>query len=936
MAGIVQGVGFRPYVWHLARTQNLTGWVRNDAAGVEVLVEGSAEAIESFTRRLPQEIPPLAQVRALTWADGPASGEFGDFAISESGAGQAATMIGHDTATCPDCLAEMFDPADRRWRYPFINCTHCGPRYTLTRGLPYDRARTSMAAFPLCPDCEGEYRDPGNRRFHAEPTACPVCGPRLWIAELVEIPPSPPLQKGGNRSEAMDPVRSTEGSLPFVKGGQEGFNPPQHPQQPLPTTLHHLQSGAIVAIKGLGGFHLACDARNPTAVQTLRERKNREEKPFALMAANLASVADWVEITPAEARLLTSPEHPIVLLRKKPGADTAFPGIAPGLAWLGVMLPYTPLHWLLFHEALGCPPGTGWMEHPQDLVLVMTSANPGGEPLVIDNLEAQTRLAGIADLVLMHDRDIVVRCDDSVVRCAAEIPPNPPLQKGGEPQALPEGSQPQGSMQDPHPFPEGFLPFVKGGQEGFNPVTLPTPSEIPPHPPLQKGGAPHPLPEGSQPLGSMEDPHPPTEGSLPFVKGGQEGFSNASTSITPQFIRRARGYTPRAIRLPRAGPPVLALGGYLKNTLCITRGDEAFLSQHIGGLDNPATCTMLMEVATHLLDILQVLPQALAHDLHPDFFSTRHALELAGQWNVPAIPVQHHHAHIAAVAAEHGVTEPLLGLALDGVGLGTDGSAWGGELLRLDGAQSGADFTRLGHLSSMPLPGGDKAAKEPWRMAAAALYRLGRADDIPRRFPGQPMARQLHVMLERDLHCPPTTSLGRWFDAAAGLLGAREVMAYEGQAAMLLEGLAEVAGPVMAWDEGYRILDSVIPANAGIQIDASWTPFSDGVTSQLDLLPLLARLADETDAAHGAALFHATLAQALADWTERAARREGLTTIALGGGCFLNHILSRNLTRLLTERGFTVLSARQAPPNDGGLSLGQAWVAMQSITQGCE
>ncbi|MEW5786739.1 MAG: carbamoyltransferase HypF [Pseudomonadota bacterium] len=885
VAGIVQGVGFRPYVWHLARTQDLTGWVRNDAAGVEVLVEGSAEAIESFTRRLPREIPPLAQVRDLTWADGPASGEFRDFAISESGAGQAATMIGHDTATCPDCLAEMFDPADRRWRYPFINCTHCGPRYTLTRSLPYDRARTSMAAFPLCPACEQEYRDPGNRRFHAEPTACPVCGPRLWIAECGEIPPSPPLQKGGNRSEAMDPVRSTEGSLPFVKGGQEGFNPPQHTQHPLPTTLHHLQSGAIVAIKGLGGFHLACDARNPTAVQTLRERKNREEKPFALMAANLASVADWVEITPAEARLLTSPEHPIVLLRKKPGADTAFPGIAPGLAWLGVMLPYTPLHWLLFHEALGCPPGTDWMEHPQDLVLVMTSANPGGEPLVIDNHEAQTRLAGIADLLLMHDRDIVVRCDDSVVRYAAEIPPSPPLQKGGDPHPRPEGPQLQGSMQDPQPLPEG---------------------------------------------------------SLPLVKGGQEGFSHAQPAPTPQFIRRARGYTPRAIRLPRAGPPVLALGGYLKNTICVTRGDEAFLSQHIGGLDNPATCTMLMEVANHLLDILQVQPQALAHDLHPDFFSTRHALDLAGQWNVPALPVQHHHAHIAAVAAEHGVTEPLLGLALDGVGLGTDGSAWGGELLRLDGASPGVDFTRLGHLSSLPLPGGDKAAKEPWRMAAAALYRLGRADDIPRRFPGQPMARQLHVMLERDLHCPPTTSLGRWFDAAAGLLGAREVMAYEGQAAMLLEGLAEQAGDVPPLADGWRLSEAVMPANAGIQIDASWTPASAGVTtqtgplanavtSQLDLLPLLARLADEPDPAHGAALFHATLAQALADWTERAARREGLSTITLGGGCFLNHILSRNLTRLLTERGFTVLSARQAPPNDGGLSLGQAWVAMQHI-----
>jgi hydrogenase maturation protein HypF len=841
ITGIVQGVGFRPYVWHLAKELNLAGWVRNDAAGVEVLVEGEPEQIEAFTRRLPKEIPPLAQVRDLTWRDGPATGEHAEFAITESGAGRAATLIGPDTAICPDCLAELFDPADRRWRYAFINCTHCGPRYTLTRGLPYDRAQTSMAAFPLCPDCEGEYRNPADRRFHAEPTACPVCGPGVWVVELRGIPPSPPFSKGGE-----NPPPVAEGSLPLSKGGQEGFNPGQSGQiDPIADTLHRLQAGQILAIKGLGGFHLACDASNANAVQTLRERKNREEKPFAIMAANLASIADWVEISPAEADLLQSPERPIVLLRKKPGADAALPGIAPGLAWLGVMLPYTPLHWLIFHEAAGQPIGTAWMRQTQDLVLVMTSANPGGEPLVIRNEEAVERLAGIADGVLMHDRDIVVRCDDSVVRVIEGIPPSPPLSKGGEHQlSQADGSPPLGSMGEHQVAAEGFPPLKKGGQGGFD----------------------------------------------------------GTPNVTTQFIRRARGYTPRAIRLPRSSPPVLALGGYLKNTICVTRGDEAFLSQHIGGLDNPATCGMLMEVADHLLDILQVRPEAVAHDLHPDFFSSRHALELADQWNVPAVAVQHHHAHIAAVAAEHGVSEPILGLALDGVGLGSDGQAWGGELLRVE--EGG--FTRLGHLSPLPLPGGDKAAKEPWRMAAAALFKLGRTDEIPRRFPGQPMARQLHVMLERDLHCPPTTSLGRWFDAAAGLLGAREVMAYEGQAAMLLEGLAEAAGDVEPLADGYSLDDS----------------------GRLDLLPLLARLADEPDAAHGAALFHATLAHALADWTERAARREGLTTIALGGGCFLNHILTRDLTRLLTERNLTVLDARQAPPNDGGLSLGQAWVAM--------
>lgn len=762
ITGIVQGVGFRPMVWRLARSLDLSGWVRNDSAGVEILVEGEPGRVETFTRRLPEELPPLARLRDLTWSDGAAGGDLDGFRITESAAGQAGTMIGHDTAVCPACLAELFDPEDRRWRYPFINCTHCGPRYTLTRALPYDRAQTSMAAFPLCPDCGREYGDPEDRRFHAEPTACPACGPRLALSD-----------PGGRPIPCTDPIAET---------------------------LRLLRAGRILAIKGLGGFHLACDARNPESVRDLRTRKDRDEKPFALMAANPESMGPWVTIGTAERTLLESPEHPILLLTKRPGADLAFPGIAPGLASLGVMLPFTPLHWLLFHEAAGRPPGTGWMGESQDLVLVMTSANPGGEPLVIGNGEALGRLAGIADAVLMHDRAIVVRCDDSVAR------------------AGPDGE--------------------------------------------------------------------------------------------PRFIRRARGYTPRAIQLPRPGPPMLALGGHLKTTVCVTRGDEAFVSQHVGGLDNPATCDMLIEMTRHLLDILEVRPAAIAHDLQPDFFSTRHAQDLAADWGVPAIPVQHHQAHIAAVAAEHRVTGPLLGLALDGVGLGTDGTAWGGELLRLDGATC----TRLGHLEPLPLPGGDRAAREPWRMAAAALHRLGRGAEIQRRFADQPLATQLQRLLDRAgrggaAQLPETTSLGRWFDAAAGLLRVRAVMAYEGQAAMLLEGLAERFGDLEPWTDGYRI----------------------GEDGQLDLLPLLDRLADERDAAFGAALFHATLARALADWTELEARRWGLDTVALGGGCLLNQCLSRDLRRHLEGIGLRVLEARQLPPNDGGLSLGQAWVGLQKL-----
>lgn len=678
-------------------------------------------------------------------------------------AGNTATMIGTDMAVCQDCLAEMCDPDNRRWRYAFISCARCGPRYTITYRLPYARQQTGMAAFPLCPVCQSEYGNPANRWFHTESLACPDCGPSVRLTD----------RHGKPATVVTD-------------------------NDPVAATLALLQGGEIVAIKGLGGFHLACDAHNTAAVLRLREAKQRDAKPFAIMVANSASLAHVAEIGTAEKALLESVERPIVLLRKKPEADVAFPGIAPGLAWLGVMLPYTPLQWLLFHQAAGQPAGTSWMQQSQPLSLVMTSANPHGEPLVTGNTEAVARLSGIAGAILMHDRDIAVRCDDSVMRVA-------------------------------------------------------------------------------------------------------------DTGI-PRFIRRARGYTPRAIRLPHAGPPVLATGGYLKNTLCITRGDEAFVSQYIGSLNNPATCTMLADLTRHLLDILQVRPERIAHDLHPDFFSTRYAMEMAETLAVPVTGVQHHHAHLVAIAAEHGITRPFLGLAMDGTGYGSDGTSWGGELLGIQGAT----FQRHGHLAPLPLPGGDKAAREPWRMAAAVLHLLDRGDEIVRRFPGQPAAAQLHVILKQQTHCPSSVSLGRWFDAAAGLLGVSEVMTYEGQAAMLLEGLAAQHGAVAPMHAGYHL-------------------HGNGV---LDLLPLLARLAGEQSAGAGAALFHATLAAALADWVQQVARQQNSDIIALGGGCFLNHILARQLTRLLTEQGFTVLTAHQLPPDDAGLSLGQAWVAIQQSLTG--
>ena len=769
--GQVQGVGFRPFVYRLAQELNLAGWVRNDGEGVDIAAEGAAAALEAFIARLETEAPPLASVTSVEASEAPSSGVLG-FEIKVSRHGTANTAVTPDAVTCPDCLAELFDPANRRWRHAFINCTHCGPRYTLTRRLPYDRPQTSMAAFAMCPACRREYDDPADRRFHAQPNACPVCGPQLSLRDV-----------------AGDPIAET---------------------------LARLLRGEIVAIKGLGGYHLACDAGNAEAVARLRERKNREEKPFAVMFANAASIGSYAEVSEAERALLESRERPVVLLQKREGCDAALPGIAPGLRELGVLLPCTPIQFLLFHEASRRPAGTDWLAVPQRLTLVMTSANPGGEPIVRDDDEALARLSGIADAYLMHDREIVTRVDDSVMRAI--------------------------------------------------------------------------------------NPHSPARGGV----GRGEGAG-------VQFIRRARGFTPQAIKLPKSGPAVLATGGFLKNTICLTRGDEAFLSQHIGDLDNAPTCLALEETAQRMMALLEIEPEIVAHDLHPDFHSTRFAADLARSRGLKSIAVQHHHAHIAAVAAEHGVTGPLLGLALDGVGMGTDKGSWGGELLQVDNER----FARLGHLRALALPGGDKAAREPWRMAAAALFALGRGGEITERFPQQRAAGAVAMMLGGNAHTPPTSSCGRWFDAAAGLAGLREVAAFEGQAAMLYESQAAQHGEVEPICDGFVLQD-------------------DGT---LDLLPLLARLADECNAGFAAALFHATLAEALAAWVQRAAEECGLqrvprgfpSVIALGGGCFLNRILSAGLRRRLKAMGFDVLEARQAPPNDGGLSLGQAWVALQGF-----
>lgn len=798
--GQVQGVGFRPFVYCLATELCLSGWVRNDGEGVEIEIQGPGGAVAQLLKRLQTDTPQLARIDKLEYHSQPLKQGRRAFVIEESGAGRIATGVAPDATVCKDCLEELFDPANRCYRYAFINCTHCGPRYTITAKLPYDRPNTSMARFTQCGRCEAEYASPSNRRFHAQPNACPVCGPQLFL-----------LDGSGNRIAGVDPVAAAVGRL---------------------------LRGEIVAVKGLGGFHLACDARNAAAVARLRQRKQREEKPFAIMLAGHASVPRWAHCNVDERKALQSAERPIVLLRKTAECDAAMPDIAPGLAWLGVMLPYTPLQYLLFHEAAaergagaplderGCDhgadgrvatvsrnasangpgtaqpgcrsdvsgrlAGTAWLDQPQELALVMTSANPGGEPLVTGNDEALRRLAGIADAYLMHDRDIVVRCDDSVVRMNGKF---------------------------------------------------------------------------------------------------------------PAFIRRARGHTPRAIRLPHDGPSVLAAGGFFKNTFCLTRGNEAFVSQHIGDLGNGPTCEALGETVEHLMRVLEIRPERVAHDLHPDFFSTRFAAGFAEQHGIPAIAVQHHHAHVAAVAAEHRLTGAVLGLALDGVGLGSDGTAWGGELLRVDGPAC----DRIGHLKPLALPGGDRAAREPWRMGASALHALGREHEIELRFSHAAVAT-VRQMLAQNVNAPMTSSAGRLFDAAAGLLGVREVISFEGQAAMLLEGLADRHGKTAPMEGGFEMSE-------------------DGT---LSLLPVLNRIADAKSKDEAAAVFHATFAQALAEWVLRASKLTGIHRVAFGGGCFLNHILSMTLREKLKARGLEVYEAQRVPPNDGGLSLGQAWVAMQA------
>ncbi|WP_426416034.1 carbamoyltransferase HypF [Aestuariirhabdus sp. LZHN29] len=752
--GLVQGVGFRPFVYGLAQRLNLSGWVANDGDGVQVEVEGSNENLQTFQRLLYTELPPLAIIDRCDATPRPLCPEVG-FRIVHSISGAANTSVAADAAVCADCLNELFDNSNRRYRYPFINCTNCGPRYTITRRLPYDRPYTSMVDFTLCERCLNEYEEPGDRRFHAQPNACEACGPTL---DFVGVDGTP------------------------IAG------------DPIAQTLDAIRQGLIVAIKGIGGFHLVCDADNAEAVRQLRSRKQRDDgKPFAVMAANISSLEQLVEIDSDSLQRLSSSAAPIVLLPKceqGKGRPVAHE-VAPDLGALGVMLPYAPLHHLLFFEAAGRPHDPTWRGVAHPLRLVMTSANPAGEPLVIGNAEALSLLDDLVDRVLLHNRDIDCRCDDSVVQA----------------------------------------------------------------------------------------------GSPPMV------------------VRRGRGMAPQTIALATDGPQILALGGWFKNNICLTKQQRAYVSPYVGDLANANTCRFLEQTVEHMCRLFAVEPQAVACDRHPDFYSTRLAHQLADQWQVPLVAVQHHHAHIASVMAEHGLQGAVIGLALDGVGLGDDDMAWGGELLRVEGAE----YARIGHLRPLPLAGGDRAAREPWRVAAAMLHQLGLNAEIPERFPvaGSEVVAQ---MLRQNLNCPPTSSAGRWFDGVAALLGACPYNRFEAQAAMTLETLAQ--GHLGAEKAGAGCINE---------------------DQQLDLLPLVAQLLGETNPVRGAQCFHAGLVAALECWVLNACAQTGIQDLVLGGGCFLNRLLRESLCARLRTRGISVWLGEQLPCNDGGLSLGQAWVARQAI-----
>jgi hydrogenase maturation protein HypF len=769
VTGVVQGVGFRPFVYNLARRMGLSGWVLNHSGGVDIEVEGPAPGVAAFMAALEAQAPPLARVATLE-AECIAPRGFDTFEIRHSESQQGRyQLISPDVATCPDCRRELFDPEDRRHRYPFTNCTNCGPRFTIIEDIPYDRPKTTMRVFPMCGDCLREYEDPSDRRFHAQPNACPVCGPQVW---LVIAPGMPGVDAEAEPLTGDDAIAQ---AVNLVKGGK------------------------VIAVKGLGGFQLVCDATNAEAVALLRERKRRPHKPFAVMAPALDEVKELCELSAQAEAILTSPQAPIVLLDARPNNGIA-DNVAPNNQTLGVMLPYTPLHHLLLCDA-GRP-------------LVMTSGNLSEEPIAKDNDEALRRLAPIADAFLLHNRDIYARYDDSVVAV------------------------------------------------GY---------------------------------------------------GDGDGNETAEVKSPPLTLRRARGYAPFPVRLPFEAPRILATGPLLKNTFTLTRDDYAFVSQHIGDLENLDTLEHYQEALDTYCHLFRIEPERVACDLHPDYVSTRLAEAFARDHALPdPLRVQHHKAHIYSCMADAGRAPdsgPVIGVAFDGTGYGEDGSIWGGEWFV--GDYSGLE--RVAHLEYLPLPGGDAAIHHPWRIAVAYVHALGLDESLPLGEFCPADVMRIRTMVDRNLNTPSTSSMGRLFDAVSALLGVCHEASYEAQAAIELE---QVVGR-----------HRVVP-RTGFPFELE----RDSASYRVHLAPtfeaLLGDVEEGVPIPEIAMRFHLTVAEMMTEVSRVIREETGITTVAIGGGVFQNRLLLHLALPMLARAGFEVLLHDRVPSNDGGISLGQAVAAV--------
>ncbi len=789
--GQVQGVGFRPFIYRLALEFGLTGHVNNTAQGVHIEVQGCAHTIEAFGLAIQKQLPPLAVLSHFAITPLPVIDGEEVFHIIHSAAQSTqghSVLISSDMSLCADCEKDMQDATNARFLYPFTNCTNCGPRYTITKHIPYDRACTSMACFPLCPTCQEEYDNPLNRRFHAQPNACPICGPKLWFAD----------------TSAPD---------------NDGFSPPtahtpEHSQQVLQALVKALLQGKIAAIKGLGGFHLSCHAFRTDTIAVLRKHKNRPHKPFAIMVADMDAAHAVAYINAEEQALLSSQEKPIVLCKRK----AILPDIlAPDTNTIGLVLPYTPLHKALFMHLQQTQEAQQQQQAPSatPLALVMTSGNAGGEPICLGNREAATRLASIADVFLFHNRDILVRNDDSV--CAV-----------------------------------------------------------------------HTLPH-------------------------QEATNTAGKQTV--FYRRARGFVPRPVQITQLSgktplPSVLGMGAELKSTLCLTREDMAFVSQHIGDLQNLETLHFYRQVLLHLEMLLQVQPACIVHDAHPDFLSTHVAQELAHERGISRLALQHHFAHAYAILAEHQTTAPCLALSLDGTGLGEDGTIWGGELLYIDGVQ----HKRLGRLSPFALAGGEQAIREPWRIALALAQDSPWLEQLNHM---HPMASAVNEMLGKNIRSPLCSSAGRLFDAVAAALGLCHATTYEGQAAILLENIQKK----LSWQEAVSSMSHghAPPSHMLKKVGELWE------LSSTELFSQTLEHSKTCNVASAAQYFHKHLAHGLALMAAQGAKQTDCHIITLSGGVMQNATFSALLQHYLQNEGFTVLMAKHTPPGDGGISLGQAY-----------